>query len=153
MTFRHSFKKDFRLLNIISISTIGAIVFFTILVVLYNYNKEAFLHGHFSQKFFFPATILLTCAGLLVARYIYRGRMDCIHIDTYSVKDRIEQYKTILCLHHGICSIPAILSIICFLLFANYFYLLFISGVLIEIGSKYPRDEKINDAINLLNFK
>ncbi len=152
MSYRHAYKNDFRLLQWVSVMMIGGIVVFAVLIHFYNGNRVAFMHDHPSEKYFFPALIILCLAGLYVARFIYSRRMGYIHIDSVTVASRMNQYKTTHFLHNAICEIPAILSIVCFMLFGNYIYLFFVALVLAELISKFPTNNRINDSISLLKF-
>lgn len=152
MSYRQAYKSDFRLLQVVSLMMMGGIVVFTALIYFYNSNRVAFMHDHPSEQYFFPALIVLSIGGLYVARYIYSKRMGYIHIDSVTVSSRMNQYKTTHFLHNAICEIPAILSIVCFMLFGNFIYLLFVAFVLAEMVSKFPTDNRINDSISLFKF-
>lgn len=152
MSFRPKYKKDFIALSRLSLALMASIVIFGVLVVLMTKN-EYLLKGHSSEKYFLPATILLTIASLFVARYIHRTRIEFIHVETETTKDRLEQLKAIIFLHHAVCNIPCILSIICFILFGNFIFLFFVVLVFAEMISKYPTEDRINNAVNILKFK
>ena len=151
MSFRPKYKSDFIALSRLSLGLMATIVFFGVVVVLMTRN-EYLLKGHSSEKYFFPAAILVTIASLLVARYIHRTRLEFIHVETETTRDRLGQLKAIIFLHHAVCNIPCILSIICFILFGNFVFLLLVAIVFVEMISKYPTEDRINNAINILTF-
>jgi hypothetical protein len=151
MSFRRKFKSDFIALSRLSISLMGTVIFFGVSVMLMTKN-EFILRGHPSFKYFFPATILLTIASLLVARYTHRTRLEFIHVETITPKDRIEQYKAIIFLHHAVCNIPCILCMICFILYGNLIFILIVAIVMAEMISKYPNEKRINRAIDIFHF-
>ena len=152
LSFRPKYKADFIALSRLSIGLMGTVVFFGVAVVLMTKN-DYLLKGHSSEKYFLPATILLTVASLFVARYIHRTRLEFIHVETETTKDRLEQLKAIIFLHHAVCNIPCILSFICFILFGNFIFLLFVAIVMAEMISKYPSEQRINNAVTILKFK
>jgi hypothetical protein len=152
MSFRKMYKSDFIYLSRLSYGLMATAILFGIVVVLMTKN-EYLLKGHSSLKYFLPATILLTIASLMLARYTHRTRLEFIHVETECPKDRIEQYKAIIFLHHAICNIPCILSFICFILYGNFIFLFFVAVVMAEMISKYPNEERINSAIDILKIK
>src|SRR5687767_1465853 len=116
MSFRPKYKSDFIALSRLSLGLMATVVLFGVVVVLMTKN-EYLLRDHSSQKYFFPAAILATIASLFVARYIHRTRLEFIHVETETTRDRLGQLKAIIFLHHAVCNIPCILNIICFILF------------------------------------
>ncbi|MBA2745686.1 MAG: hypothetical protein H0U44_05625 [Flavisolibacter sp.] len=153
MNFRKAFLSDFRLLQFTTLGQVGAMLFFLTIVFFYNLNRVAFLDGQASQFFFLPASVALTIIAIRVSRYIYRRRMEYIFVDTVTERQRLEQFKSTLFLHHAICLVPAITSTICFLLFANFFYVILNGFIIAELSAKYSSDRIISNAINVLNFK
>ena len=151
MSFRPKYKSDFIALSRLSLGLMATVVTFGVVVVLMTRN-EYLLKGHSSQKYFLPAAILAAIASLFVARYIHRTRLEFIHVETETTRDRLDQLKAIIFLHHAVCNIPCILSIICFILFGNFVFLLLVAVVFAEMISKYPTEDRINDAVNILPF-
>jgi hypothetical protein len=151
VSFRPKYKSDFIALSRLSLGLMSTIIVFGIVVVLMTKN-EYLLKGHSSFKYFMPAAILATIASLFVARYIHRTRLEFIHVETENTRDRLEQLKAIIFLHHAVCNIPCILSIICFILFGNFVFLALVVIVFAEMISKYPTEARVNDAVNILPF-
>jgi hypothetical protein len=152
MSFRPKYKSDFIALSRLSLGLMSTVVIFGVAVVLMTRN-EYLLKGHSSQKYFLPAAILATVATLFVARYIHRTRLEFIHVETETTRDRLGQLKNIIFLHHAVCNIPCILSIICFILFGNFVFLVLVAIVFAEMISKYPSEDRVNNAVNILPFK
>jgi hypothetical protein len=151
VSFRPKYKSDFIALSQLSLGLMSTVIIFGVSVVLMTRN-EYLLKGHSSQKYFLPAAILLTIASLFVARYIHRTRLEFIHVETETTRDRLGQLKAIIFLHHAVCNIPCILGIICFILFGNFVFLLLVAIVFAEMISKYPTEDRINNAVNILPF-
>ena len=151
MNFRPYYKSDFNALIHLSLFMTGCVVLFGIITMIITQNEHS-LAGHYTFWYFFPATMLLTWAGIYVARYIHRTRIEFIHVETETTKDRLEQMKAIIFLHHGACNVPFILNIICFILFGNFFFLLFIGIIIAELAGKFPTTARVNKAIDLLNI-
>lgn len=151
MSFRPKYKADFVMLSRLSIFLMSTVVMFGTAVVVMTKN-EHLLKGHDSFNYFFPGTIVLTIAALLVARYTHRTRLEFIHVETENTSDRLRQFKAIIFLHHSICNIPCILSIICYALYGNFFFVLQIIIVMAEMIKKYPSEDRVNEAVTILNF-
>ena len=151
MSFRPKYKSDFIALSRLSLGLMATIVLFGVVVVLMTRN-EYLLKDHSSQKYFLAGAVLATVATIFVARYIHRTRIEFIHVETENTRDRLGQLKAIIFLHHAVCNIPCILSIICFILFGNFVFLVLVAIVFAEMISKYPTEDRVNDAVNILPF-
>jgi hypothetical protein len=151
LSFRPKYKSDFIALIQLSLGLMATVVIFGVSVILMTRN-EYLLKGHPSFKYFLPAAVLVTIASLFVARYIHRTRLEFIHVETETTRDRLTQFKAIIFLHHAVCNIPCILNLICFILFGNFVFLAMVAIVFAEMIHKYPSEERVNDAINILPF-
>ena len=152
MSYRPRYKAHFIALSRLSLFLMSTAAGFGIVVVLMTKNEHV-LQGHSSFKYFMLADIITTLASIYVARYIYRTRIEMIEVETYSTRDRLEQLKTIIFLHHATCNIPCILNMICYILFGNFVFLILFVVVFVEMVRKYPTEDRVNDAVNILPLK
>jgi uncharacterized membrane protein len=148
MTLSERFQSDYKYLSYLSISLIACVVVFALFVIGVISINGAFMAKDATEFYFISANVVITFAALKVARYTYDKRVQYIHIDTFGVRDRLEQMKTAIFIHHGLAAIPGILSIICLLLFGRYIVMIILIIALVEMIRKYPNEQRITDAVS-----
>jgi hypothetical protein len=147
MNIPQRYQSDYKYLSYLSISIIAAMILFGSFVLGLISINGAILAGSSIEFYFIVANVVLTYAGINVARFTYHKRLQYIHVDTFSIQARLEHMKTLIFLHHALTAIPGILSIICLLLFGRYLMIIILIISIVEMIRKYPKEKTITNAV------
>lgn len=96
--------------------------------------------------------IIVTSAaatGIVVARLLYRKRINAIKQSGKSLTDKLNQYRTALILYLAICEVAAFLSVMFFFLTGNFTMLIITGIMLIAMLSKMPFTKKVIGELDL----
>ena len=144
---------EYKALSVLTISMITGIVLFSIICLLVHYTRGSFVVDKGLAKTISVIDLLVVAVLIMAVRIIYRKRIDGLKEMDLVPGEKWESFRAVIITHLAICEIPALLSVICYLLFGEILFFLPVGAALVEMILKYPSRERVDGVINSGIFK
>ncbi|GEM_PF-878251 len=146
-------KDDLKAMRILTAALTVGVVFFSVTMIFARQfagepplgDKQLLVDKN--TLFIIVTTVAAT--GIVVARLLYRKRINSIKQSGKSLTDKLNQYRTALILYLAICEVVAFLSVIFFFLTGNFAILIITGIMLIAMLSKMPLAKRIAGELDL----
>lgn len=144
--------ENLRIISIMTLSMIIGILLFLIVSVLVNYFNGPFIKDSgLGDTVFY---ILLAISILIVggARLAYDKKILSLKSSPGSLTEKMNNFRAINITHMALCEMPAILSLISFMLFGGYLLLIPVFFSVAEMIVRYPSTGKMEEIANTASF-
>ena len=143
---------DYRALSILAIAMLAGILLFSVMGIAVHYITGSSLAGNKITNTFFVLALLLAAAAITAARSLYKKTVDTLKRSIETSKEKLEGFRAMTLTHMALCEIPALLSVICFMLFGNFLFFLVVLMALVEMISKFPFRKRVETVVNTSIF-
>lgn len=143
---------DYKALAILTRALIiGILLFCGVSIALYYFGGLSNHLQEYSQTVFFIA-LIFTLTVVMATRAIYVKRVNVLKETNQSSKEKLDIFRSITITHMALCEFPALLSIICFMVFGNFLFFLIVVIALGEMILKFPTQHRIESVIHSGTF-
>jgi len=143
---------DYKALSILTKGLIGGILLFSILSIVLHYLRGVSGMLQDDSSVFLSAVLIVTAIIILITRAIYSKRVNILKETNQTSKEKLDIFRSITITHMALCEVPALLSIICYLLFGNFLFFVAVLIALAEMLMKFPTRGRIESVINSGTF-
>lgn len=139
---------DYKALSVLTSALIGGIVLFSLIAVVLHFVKGPFINDENSTSTAFTVLLLVAAFVIIGARWIYNKRINALKETNQTSKEKLDLFRAITITHMALCEIPALLSIIAFLIFGSFLLFLPVAMALVEMILKFPTQQRAESAVN-----
>ena len=139
---------EYRALSVLAIAMIMGILLFSMVAIVVHYSSGQFMKERNLMNLFLVIVILLGTIVIIAARIIYKKRVNNIKVSLGTNKEKMDSFRAMTVIHMALCEMPALLSIICFMLFGNFLFFLVVLMALAEMANKFPYKRSVDEIIN-----
>jgi hypothetical protein len=143
---------DYKALSILTWALMLGIVLFSVVSIVIHFMQGAFIKDDDLGDTLFVIILSIAIVAIVGARLIYNKRINSLKETNQTSKEKLDIFRAITITHMALCEMPALLSIICFLLLGNFLLLLPVVIALVEMFLKFPTQHKIESTINSGTF-
>lgn len=142
---RGNLEEDVRGMVILTFSMIIGILLFMGVGIVVNYMNGPFLADRDLMNTFFYIVLAFTFLLVVVARITYIRKIASLKEAALPADEKVSDFRAISITHMALCELPAIFSLICFLLFGNYLFLIPVVIGVAEMIIQFPTREKLEE--------
>lgn len=139
---------DYKALSVLTSALIGGIILFSLIAVVIHFVKGRFINDENSINTAFTILLLIAAFVIFGARWIYNKRVNALKETNQTSKEKLDLFRAITITHMALCEIPALLSIIAFLIFGSFLLFLPVAMALVEMILKFPTQQRAESAVN-----
>lgn len=140
--------KDYKALSILFIALMSSVCFFSFISIAIHFTVGVFIKDANMGSWFFLSGIFITSIVILGQRYRYEIRIRKLGEQAGTNKEKLTQFRSILITHIAVCELFAIIGIMCFILFGQWLFFLFVGMSLVEMAKKFPLRSKVDSILN-----
>jgi hypothetical protein len=143
---------DYKALAVLTKALISGILLFSVLSIVLHYLGNISDKLKEDSQVAFSSVLILCIIVILITRAIYTKRINVLKETNQSNKAKLDIFRSITITHMALCEFPALLSIICFIIFGNFLFFIAVAIALAEMLLKFPTRERMESAINSGTF-
>ena len=140
-------ENDYRALSVLAIAMIMGILSFSIVAIVVHYINGHFVEERKLMNLFLMIVLLLGTIVIIAARTIYKKRVLSIKEGQGTDKEKMDSFRAMTVTHMALCEMPALISIICFMVFGNFLFFLVVLIALAEMTNKFPFKRSVDKVI------
>lgn len=137
----------YKSLSVLTAAMMAGILLFAAVVLIVHYKQGPFIHDGRLAGTISAIAIVVVALLMIAAAAIYKRRINALGAGGGSAKQKWEGLTAISITHLAICEVPAMLSVVLFLLFGDFLFFLPVAMCLVEMMRSFPRKEKIDNII------
>ena len=143
---------DYKALAVLTRALLTGLLVFSILSIVLHYFGGVSDRLKDDSQIVFSCVLVLSIIVILITRVIYSKRVNALKETNQSSKEKLDIFRGITITHMVLCEFPALLSIICFLIFGNFLFFIPVCVALVEMVMKFPTQQRIESAVNSGTF-
>src|SRR5689334_4312042 len=124
---------DYKALAVLTRALISGLLLFSILSMVLHYLSRISDKLKDDSKIVFSSVLVLSIIVILITRAIYSKRINVLKETNQSSREKLDIFRSITITHMALCEFPALLSIICFIIFGNFLFFIPVCIALIEM--------------------
>lgn len=144
--------ENLRIISTMTLSMIIGIILFLIVTVVVNYYNGPFIKDSGLANTVFYILMAISFLIVIGARLAYNKKILSLKSTSGSLTEKMNNFRAISITHMALCELPAIISLICFMLFGGYLLLIPAFLSVAEMIVKYPTSGKMEEVANTASF-
>lgn len=143
---------DYKALAILAKTLLSGLLLFSVLSIVLHYLSGISDKLKDDSQIALTSVLILSVVIILITRAIYTKRIDVLKATNQSSKEKLDIFRGITITHMALCEFPALLSIICFIIFGNFLFFIAVAIALAEMLAKFPTRERMDSVIHSGTF-